>query len=36
MLALKPEQGPMGKWRKSLKLGALSLDWLGATNLNAR
>ncbi|KAL6322742.1 hypothetical protein AAG906_018623 [Vitis piasezkii] len=34
-LALKPEQGPRGIWRKSLKRGALSLDWLGVTDLNA-
>ena len=31
--ALKPEHGPRGLWRKSLKLGALSLSWLGATGL---
>ena len=35
-LALKPEQGPRGIRRKSLKPGALSLDWLGVTDLNAR
>ena len=35
-LALKPKQGPRGIWCKSLKPGALSLDWLGATDLNAR
>ena len=35
-LALEPEQGPRGIWRKSLKPGALSLNWLGATDLNAR
>ena len=34
-LALKPEQGPRGIWRKSLKPGALHLDLLGATDLNA-
>ncbi|RVW21489.1 hypothetical protein CK203_111257 [Vitis vinifera] len=34
-LALKPEQGPRGIRRKSLKPGALSLDWLGVTDLNA-
>ena len=35
-LALKPEQGPRGIWQKSLKPNALSLYWLGVTNLNAR
>ena len=35
-LALKPEQGPRGIWWKSLKPGALSLQWLGATDLTAR
>ena len=35
LLALKPEQGPRGIWRKSLKPGALHLDLLGATDLNA-
>ena len=35
MLALKPEQGLRGIWWKSLKLGALSLNWLGVTDLNA-
>ena len=35
-LALKPEQGPMGIWRKSLKHGALNLNWLGVADLNAR
>ena len=35
-LALKPEQGPRGIWRKSLKPGALSLYWLGVTDLTAR
>ena len=33
-LALKPEQGPRGIRQKSLKPGALSLDWLGVTDLN--
>ena len=35
-LALKPEQGSMGIWWKSVKPGALSLQWLGATDLTAR
>ena len=35
-LALKPEQGPRGIWWKSLKPGALSLQWLGVTDLTAR
>ena len=35
-LALKPEQGPRGIWWKSLKPGALSLYWLGVTDLTAR
>ena len=35
MLALKPEQGPRGIWRKPLKPGALNLYWLGVTDLNA-
>ena len=35
-LALKSEQGPRGIRRKSLKPGALSLDWLGVADLNAR
>ena len=35
-LALKPEQGPRGIWWKSLKPGALSLYWLGLTDLTAR
>ena len=30
---LKPEHGPRGLRRKSLKPGALSLSWLGATDL---
>ena len=34
-LALKPEQGPRGIWRKSLKPGALNLNWLGVADLNA-
>ena len=29
LLALKPEQGLRGIWWKSLKPGALSLNWLG-------
>ena len=36
LLALKPEQGLRGIWWKSLKHGALSLHWLGVTDLNAR
>ena len=35
-LAWNPEQGPRGIWRKSLKPGALNLNWLGVTDLNAR
>ncbi|RVW73657.1 Retrovirus-related Pol polyprotein from transposon opus [Vitis vinifera] len=35
-LALKLEQGPRGIWRKSLKSGALNLNWLEVANLNAR
>ena len=35
-LALKPEQGLRGIWRKSLKPAALNLNWLGVTDLNAR
>ena len=35
-LALKLEQGLRGIWWKSLKPGALNLNWLGVTNLNAR
>ena len=35
-LALKPEQGPRGIWWKSLKPSALSLHWLGVTDLTAR
>ena len=31
--ALKPEHGPRGIWRKTLKPGALNLYWLGATDL---
>ena len=34
-LALKPEQGPKGIWQKSLKSGALNLNWLGIVDLNA-
>ena len=30
---LKPEHGPRGSRRKSLKPSALSLSWLGATDL---
>ena len=30
---LKPEHGPRGSRRKYLKPGALSLSWLGATDL---
>ena len=30
---LKPEHSPRGSQRKSLKPGALSLSWLGATDL---
>ena len=30
---LKPEHGPRGARRKSLKPGALRLSWLGATDL---
>ena len=30
---LKPEHGPRGLRQKSLKPGALSLSWLGATDL---
>ena len=36
LLALKPEQGPRGIRRKSLKPDALNLYWLGVTDLNAR
>ena len=36
MLALTPEQGPRGILWKSLKPNALSLNWLGVTDLNAR
>ena len=36
LLALKPEQGLRGIWCKSLKPGALNLNWLGVTDLNAR
>ena len=32
----KPEQGPRGISWKSLKPGALNLNWLGVTDLNAR
>ena len=35
-LALKPEQGLRGIWQKSLKPGALNLNWLGVADLNAR
>ena len=31
-LALKPEHGPRGIWRKPLKPGALNLHWLGVTD----
>ena len=34
-LALKPEQGSRGIWRKSLIPGALSLYWLEVIDLNA-
>ena len=30
---LKPKHGPRGSRRKSLKPGALSISWLGATDL---
>ena len=30
---LKPEHGPRGVWRKPLKPGALSLNWLGVIDL---
>ena len=30
------EQGPRGIWRKSLKPGALNLNWLEVADLNAR
>ena len=33
---MKPKQGLRGIWQNSLKPGALSLYWLGVTNLNAR
>ena len=36
LLALKPEQGPRGIRRKSLKPDALNLYWLGVTDLNTR
>ena len=32
-LALKPEHGPRGIWRKLLKPGALNLHWLGVIDL---
>ena len=32
-LALKPEHGPRGVWRKPLKPDALCLNWLGAIDL---
>ena len=32
-LALKPEHGPRGIWRKPLKPGALNLHWLGVADL---
>ena len=35
-LALIPEQSPRGIRQKSLKPDALSLDWLGVTDLNTR
>ena len=35
-LALKPEQGSRGIWWKYLKPGALSLYWLGVTDITAR
>ena len=33
-LALKPEQGLRGIWRKCFKPGALNLNWLGVADLN--
>ena len=30
--ALKPENGPRGSWRKTLKPGALNLYWLEAAD----
>ena len=35
-LVLKPKQSPRGIWQKSLKPGALNLNWLGVADLNAR